>query len=130
MVLHTEAYSEPSRISKMELFAKIFNERKMLTIFAKSFFLDARLPPNTPLTQTLLTLLYSYNARGHLTFQRLIQKPEKNVNHLNAAKKGNSKTAKKTKGIFFQQMPTRQDLICLWFNLIQFWSGNITLNQP
>ena len=33
---YTEAYSEPSQISKMELFAKIFNDFKPLTISKKA----------------------------------------------------------------------------------------------
>ena len=101
---------------------------KSLTILAKSSILDVRLALNMPLTQTVFLLLYSYNARWHLTFPRLIRKPEKNVNHLNAAKKGNAKAAKKPKAFCFHRMPTRQDLICLWFSLIQFWGKNITLN--
>ena len=36
----TEAYSEPSRTSKMELFAKIVNSRTPLIIFTKSSILD------------------------------------------------------------------------------------------
>ena len=35
-----EAYSQPSRTSKIELFAKIVNGFQSLTIFAKSFILD------------------------------------------------------------------------------------------
>ena len=35
-----EAYSEPSQISKMELFTIIINGFKLLTIFAKSLILD------------------------------------------------------------------------------------------
>ena len=35
----SDAYSEPSRTSKMELFAKIVNGWKLLTIFAKSSIL-------------------------------------------------------------------------------------------
>ena len=38
-----EAYSEPSQTSKLELFAKIVNGYKPLTIFAKLRFLEA--PP-------------------------------------------------------------------------------------
>ena len=36
----TETYSEPIKTSKIELFAKINNDLKPLTIFAKSFTLD------------------------------------------------------------------------------------------
>ena len=35
-----EAYPEPSKTSKMELFVKIVNDFYPLTIFAKSFILD------------------------------------------------------------------------------------------
>ena len=38
-----EAYSEPSRTSKMQLFAKIVNGFQPLIIFAKSFILDVQL---------------------------------------------------------------------------------------
>ena len=38
-----EAYSEPSRTFKMELFAKIFRGKKPLTTFAKSSIVDVRL---------------------------------------------------------------------------------------
>ena len=38
-----EAYSEPSRTSVMELFAKIPNGFMLLTIFVKSFIIDIRL---------------------------------------------------------------------------------------
>ena len=38
-----EVYSELSRISKMELLAKIVNDGKLSTIFAKSFILGVRL---------------------------------------------------------------------------------------
>ena len=38
-----EAYSKHSRISKMELLAKIVNSWKSLANFAKSFILDIRL---------------------------------------------------------------------------------------
>ena len=34
------SYSEPSRTSKMELFAEIVNGWNVLTIFAKNFILD------------------------------------------------------------------------------------------
>ena len=37
-----ETYTEPSQTSKMELFAKIVNSCKPLTIFAKCFILDTR----------------------------------------------------------------------------------------
>ena len=37
---HLEVYSEPCQMSKMELFAKIVNDWKPLTISAKSSFLD------------------------------------------------------------------------------------------
>ena len=37
-----ETYTEPSQTSKMELFAKIVNSWKPLTIFAKCFILDTR----------------------------------------------------------------------------------------
>ena len=40
MVYWTEAYSEPCQTSKMDLFAKIFDEWKQLTIFEKSSILD------------------------------------------------------------------------------------------
>ena len=40
---NTEAYSKTSRKSKMELFTKISNGFKLLTIFAKSSILDVRL---------------------------------------------------------------------------------------
>ena len=43
MINTTEAYSEPSRTSKMELFAKIVNSFQRLTIFAKSAIFDIRL---------------------------------------------------------------------------------------
>ena len=36
----TEAHSEPSKTSKMNLFEKLPNGRKALTIFAKSSILD------------------------------------------------------------------------------------------
>ena len=39
----SEAYSEPSWISKREFFAKIINSLQQLTIFEKSSFLDNRL---------------------------------------------------------------------------------------
>ena len=42
-LFYTDAYSEPSRTSKLELFAKIFNSFSPLTIFAKSFIADVRL---------------------------------------------------------------------------------------
>ena len=40
MVYWPEAYSEPCQTSKIELFAKIVNEWKLLTIFKKSSILD------------------------------------------------------------------------------------------
>ena len=40
---NTEAYSNTSRTSKMELFTKISNGFKLLAIFAKSSILDVRL---------------------------------------------------------------------------------------
>ena len=39
----SDEYSEPSRTSKLELFSKIVNGWKPLTIFAESFILDVRL---------------------------------------------------------------------------------------
>ena len=39
----TEAQSEPSQKSKMELFAKVAKGFNPLTIFAKSFILDVRM---------------------------------------------------------------------------------------
>ena len=42
-IFNTETYSEPSRISQMELFAKIVNGFQPLTIFARSSILDVRL---------------------------------------------------------------------------------------
>ena len=36
----TEAYSDPCQTSKMELLVKIFNGIQLLTVFAKSSFLD------------------------------------------------------------------------------------------
>ena len=40
---YTEAYSEPSQTSKMELFARIIKGFQLLTIFIKSSILDIRL---------------------------------------------------------------------------------------
>ena len=39
-ILFIELYSEPSQISKMEIFAKIVNSFQPLTISAKIFILD------------------------------------------------------------------------------------------
>ena len=41
--LTSEAYPELSRTSEMELFAKVVNDWKPLTIFAKSSIIDVRL---------------------------------------------------------------------------------------
>ena len=41
--MEPDAYSEPSRTSKMKLFPKILNGLKQLIIFAKSSILDIRL---------------------------------------------------------------------------------------
>ena len=38
--IYTEAYSEASQAFKMELFARIVNDQKTLTIFAKFSVLD------------------------------------------------------------------------------------------
>ena len=43
MLTESEEYSEPSRISKMEVFAKIVNSWNPLTISEKSFISDFRL---------------------------------------------------------------------------------------
>ena len=40
-VINTEANSEPSQISKMELFTKIINGSQLLDIFANSSIVDA-----------------------------------------------------------------------------------------
>ena len=40
MVYWTEAYSEAFQTSKMELFAKIVNEWKLLVVFKKNIILD------------------------------------------------------------------------------------------
>ena len=44
-----EAYSEPSRLSKMEVLAKIFNAFQLLTIFAKGSILDLEWVLHSPL---------------------------------------------------------------------------------
>ena len=41
--MNSEAYSEPSRASKIVLFGKIVNSLKFLTILAKNSILDIRL---------------------------------------------------------------------------------------
>ena len=51
-----EAYSEPSRTYKMELFAKVVNRFHSLSIFAKCSILDVRLH-----SERASTLINSYN---------------------------------------------------------------------
>ena len=57
-----EAYSEPSRISKMELFTKIVNGFQPLIIFSKSFILDVWLG-SLPLTSIIVRSCFGMTAK-------------------------------------------------------------------
>ena len=50
-VLKVEVSSEPNQAFKMELFVKIVNDKKLLTIFAKSSILNVWLGSNAPLVR-------------------------------------------------------------------------------
>ena len=50
-VLKVEVSSEPNQALKMELFVKIVNDKKLLTIFAKSSILNVWLGSNAPLVR-------------------------------------------------------------------------------
>ena len=58
-----EAYSEPTRTSKMCFLAKIVNGLESLTIFAKSSISDVRLGSEYGSASSSKFLIYKYNSK-------------------------------------------------------------------